>query len=328
MKKLSKFNILLIVFFFSYFTLQAQSLSFQQLKNLYGGNILSLENVDTTALYAGTSTGIYHSSNQGKTWEKELDGLAAYKISAYSKEMVYAGTSKGLYLRSAGHWNKIQGFTDHSVKHMDILSSGTLFADVQYKGLFKGTVSDNVFTRVTTLGYSSSEYLITCSGNVVFVDKNMSLDEGKTWEEMENGWPEYTPLTVLAVDMSDSLIIAGSSYGVFRYNLESKTWNDLSLYQHCFDLDLYAHTTVFLSSAGGVYRYSLKQKKWQQVNMGLSSAYVKAIRVAGNNVFAGTNYGVDAMPVDGTHPIPGCWTYLFMPSFPVKTDCWSVRPKD
>jgi len=301
MKKITKISILLIVFLLLVFNDFAQNYQFQSLKNLYGGNVLTLDNVGTTTIYAGTSCGIYRSSDNGESWVKELNGVTVYKIKVYSEELVYAGTNQGLYARRANHWDKIAGFTDKPINDLDVLTSGIVFVSVQNEGLFKGNITDNVFTKVTTLGYASSEYLITCSGDsTVFVDRMMSTDGGETWEKMDNGWPEFRFLNVLAVNLSDSLIIAGTDNGVFRYDLATKTWIDLKLYQACLDMDIDDGGRIFLSSAGGVYRSTDRGDTWQQINLGLSSAFVQSVCILGNNVFAGTPYGVDVCPLDGT----------------------------
>ena len=283
----------------------AQDFEFQPLKGLNGGNILCIEKVDTLQLFAGTSTGIYSSSNGGQLWEKELDGMNVYKIVAHSPEVIYAGTDNGLYRRvrynMAYRWDKITGFTDNAIKDFDILSTGVMFLSVKNEGLYKGKVLENNFSKLTTLGYSSSEYLIACYGDsTVFIDKSISSDAGNTWTRLDKGWPEFTSLEVLSANMNDSLVLAGSDQGIFRYDFTNQTWVDLQLYQYCLDMDIDNKGNVFLGSAGGVYHSQDNGEHWQQINMGLSSAMIHNIRIVGNKVFAGSNYGLDAMNIDDT----------------------------
>jgi ligand-binding sensor domain-containing protein len=283
----------------------AQDFEFQALKGLNGGNILCLEKADTLHLFAGTTTGIYSSSNGGQLWKKELDGLNIYKIKAYSPEIIYAGTNKGLYRRNRYNmeyrWDKITGFTDQAITDLDILSSGVMFVSGKNTGLYKGTIQDNHFSLVTTLEFFSYEYSIACYGDsTVFIDNALSSDAGESWTKLENGWPQFRSLTVLKADMIDSLVLAGTDNGIFRYDFTKQTWIDLKLYQHCLDLDIDGKGNIFLSSAGGVYRSSDRGDHWQQINLGLSSAVVQSIRIAGLKVFAGSNYGLDFMHLNDT----------------------------
>ncbi len=278
----------------------SQNFQFQPLKNLYGGTVNTIANVGTVTLYAGTNTGIYCSSDHGKHWEKELDGLTVNKIVAYSKDQIYAGTSNGLYERRADHWNKITGFTDGVVNDIGILSSGVIFVSVQGEGLFKGKAGDTIFSEVTTLGYSSYKYHITCNNETVFVDRMMSNDGGETWEKLENGWPEFRSLNTIGANMTDSLIIAGSDNGVFRYNLKDQTWENLNLYQSCLDITIDDGGHIFLGSAGGVYYSSNRGDNWQQINTGLLGAYVPAVCIMADSVYAATLYGINACEIGQT----------------------------
>lgn len=303
MKKNLQKNLLISIFIFCTLAISAQDFTFQKLKGLNGGHILCVEKADTSVLYAGTTTGIYRSADGGLNWEKEIGGISVYKIKAHTKEIVYAGTSQGLFRRDNffRSWRKIDGFTDKAINDLDILSSGIMFVSVKNTGLYKGDIDKNQFTTVSNLGYSSSEYLIGCYGDsTVFIDKMMSSNAGDTWTKLDNGFPTFRVLTIVAANMKDSLVLAGTDNGVFRYNFSKKIWEDLILYQHCLDMDIDDYGNIFLSSAGGVYRSKDRGENWQQINLGLSGAAVWTIRIAGNKVFAGSSYGLDVCNIDGT----------------------------
>jgi len=303
MKKNLQKNAFISIFIFCTLAISAQDFEFQKLKGLHGGYVLCLEKADTTVLYAGTTTGIYRSADGGQNWEKEIGGISVYKIKAYSKEIVYAGTSQGLFRRNNffHSWNKIDGFTDKPINDLDILSTGIMFVSVKNTGLYKGDIDKSQFTAVSNLGYSSSEYLISCYGDsTVFIDKSMSSNAGETWTNLDNGFPQFRVLTTLDANMNDSLILAGTDNGIFRYSFVNNSWNDLNLYQHCLDMDMDDHGNIFLSSAGGVYRSKDRGENWQQINLGLSIATIWSIRIAGNKVFAGSSYGLNICNIDGT----------------------------
>ncbi len=297
-KKVTKAIIILFIFLLGYSFLQAQNnVSFQPLKNLYGGNVHSIANVKTTTLYAGTTQGIYRSDDHGATWKKELSGVSVNKIVVYSKELILAATNQGLYARRANQWAAVPFFSGKKVNDVGTLSSGLVFVSVVRDGLYKGSISLEDFQELETLGYASTQYHISTDGTVLFVDMRMSADSGKTWHDISKGISIYRSLSALAANMADSLVLLGTDNGIYRYDFAKDSCVNLKLYEPFEDLKIEG-SHVYAATFGGVYVSSNAGAKWQQVNLGLSSAVVQTICVSGDKMYAGTIYGLDVCGVN------------------------------
>ncbi len=297
----TKFFLLAVVPVFMASISFGQNMHFQMLPGLNGGRITAIDNVGTTTLYAGTNMGIYRSDDHGASWKRELYGVYVNKIVVYSKEQVYAATHSGLYLRSGNHWNKI-AFSGKTVSDMGITASGEIFVSVEDDAaLYKGSTSDNTFTKVTTLGYVSSMYTIACSGDsTVLVDLSLSSDGGKSWTKIDSTFPQFRSVIAPALDIADSILIVGTDNGVFRYDFHRKQWIDLKLKQAFMSIDMPDRNHILAATFGGVYRSTDQGDKWQQLNAGLSSAAVYDVCIAGDRIYAATHTGLDASTFSGT----------------------------
>ena len=297
-KKVTKAIIILFVFLLGYSFLQAQNnVSFQPLKNLYGGNVQSIANVKTATLYAGTSKAIYRSTDHGATWERELSRVSVNKIVVYSKELILAATKQGLYARRGGKWDPVPFFSGKNVNDVGVLSTGLVFVSAVRDALYEGTVSLNDFHKLETLGYASWKYHISTDGTMLFVDMHMSADSGKTWHDISKGISQFRSLMALAANMADSLVLLGTDNGIYRYDFVKDSCVDLKLYEPIEDLKIVG-SHVYAATTGGVYVSSNAGAKWQQVNSGLSSAAVQSICVSGDKMYAGTLYGLDVCGVN------------------------------
>ncbi len=300
-KQLIKLMWLGLVFMLTALVSFGQKMHFQMLPGLSGGWITAIDNVGTTTLYAGTPLGIYRSDDHGGSWKRELSGVTVNKIMVYSKEQVYAATNSGLYLRSGNQWNKI-AFSGKMVTDIGITASGKIFVSVENDAaLYKGSTSDNTFTKVTTLGYVSSQYHIACSGDsTVLVDLSLSSDGGQTWTKIDSTFPQFRSVRAPALDIKDSILIVGTDNGVFRYDFHKKQWVDLKLKEAFNTIDMPDRNHILAATYGGVYRSSDQGDKWQQLNAGLSSAVVYDVCIAGDRIFAATHTGLDASTFSGT----------------------------
>ncbi len=300
-KQLIKLMWLGLVFMLTALVSFGQKMHFQMLPGLSGGWITAIDNVGTTTLYAGTPLGIYRSDDHGGSWKRELSGVTVNKIVVYSKEQVYAATNSGLYLRSGNQWNKI-AFSGKMLTDIGITASGKIFVSVEDDAaLYKGSTSDNTFTKVTTLGYVSSQYHIACSGDsTVLVDLSLSSDGGQTWTKIDSTFPQFRSVRAPALDIKDSILIVGTDNGVFRYDFHKKQWDDLKLKEAFNTIDMPDRNHILAATYGGVYRSSDQGDKWQQLNAGLSSAVVYDVCIAGDRIFAATHTGLDASTFSGT----------------------------
>ena len=159
-------------------------------------------------IFAGTyRAGIYLSKNNGLNW-KELPNGMAYKGIPYNAIInsiaikdtnIFAGTDKGIFLSTdnGAIWNVVNnGLTNIQVNCLAI-SGDTIFA---------GTNREKTFISANINGKNISPGIDDYNGGIF-----LSLDNGKTWENISKGFP--INFNVLSLAISGSYIFAGTNSG-------------------------------------------------------------------------------------------------------------------
>ena len=123
-------------------------------------------------------------------------------------------------------------------------------------GVFASTNNGGNWTPVNNGLGNPYVLALTVSGNALYAGTDgggvyRSLNNGQNWTALNNGLPPK--LNVYSFAVLGSQLFAGSIYGVFAFNSQSNSW--------------------------------------QQINAGLADVYVPALALGGNNLFAGTRVG-------------------------------------
>ena len=210
-------------------------------------------------LYAGTTEGIYKTTDGGYTWTCSQPGIDAITNLAISPnysvdQTVFAGTRDGLFItRDAGkYWAKLPGtlYGTGSVVEAVALSPGyredqTLLVSVKGRGLFKSTNGGESFTAIgadlinsnhlfanfsnpTAVPilfspfYSTDHTIYGFSGTELF----KSADTGETWNNVTPPRVEFQPSMSSLVfrffrRFSIGKLIAASTATAFSYLLAS-----------------------------------------------------------------------------------------------------------
>lgn len=170
-----KFNFSLIIFFsfICSFSLFAQ---WSQTNGPYGGPVSSTVNINGH-LFAGTSNGVFLSTNNGTNWTQVNTGLMNTNVySLASKEQyLFAGTYNGGVFRSTNSgasWVQV-GLTNTWV-YAFAVSGTNLFAGTYGNGVFMSTNNGESWTSVNQgLTYPLVQ-AITVSGTNIFAGTNGS----------------------------------------------------------------------------------------------------------------------------------------------------------
>lgn len=137
------------------------------------------------SLYAATSTGIFYSWNNGKSWMKIMSAAQINGLVLYNGTLMAAG-AKGVF-RSADNgktWQQVVANNGvREIYHSDF-------------GLFASTYRDGLLR---------------------------SLDEGQSWELAENGLPELMQGTYAFTQSSDRLLI-GQLHGAYYSTTHGIHW--------------------------------------------------------------------------------------------------------
>ena len=265
-----------------------------------GADLRSLS-VQGSRLYAGTSAGIYSSSNNGATWALVNTGLQANTTAyafAIAGSTLYAGTTSGLYasINNGGNWTRItSGMTAGTV--FCFLRKGTrLFAGTN-AGVFAtsddGATWTSLRTGLTTptvrsMALDGDTLVAGTAGGGVF----LSTNDGTTWTSANTG---LTNLIVRSLAVGEGVLVAGTNGGgAFVSANHGATWtqSNTGLTSSEIVALAFSGSTLYAGSNGaGVSRSSDKGATWTSANTGLTLSTVFTLEVSGSNLYAGTSGG-------------------------------------
>ncbi len=276
----------------------------------YGGDVTSLVVADS-ALYAGTSGGVFRSADNGSTWIQVNNGLSNRYINsliAY-ETCLFAGTYDGIFLSidQGAHW-MLTGpsnwglFGNGAVLIANLYVSECCGRGCGYQqSLAVSTDDGGTWTDMSeTLGWEVYAFTsidsIHIAGNYGGI--HLSADGGLTWMESSNGLPSN--VWVKALTLSDNILFAGTDrHGIFHSIDSGATWTAISegLPKRLPDTTRYSEI-ISLATVGngvfagirdnGIYRTTDGGTIWTRMNVGLPPASsVPTIAVSGTNIFAG-----------------------------------------
>lgn len=165
---------------------------------------------DPDTFYAGTTVGVFKTTNGGLMWEElPLKGMdSVYVVPLIldrdNPNIIYVGTSGGVYRSPNGGrtWERMhKGMITELVKTGLSLGVNTLAQDP--------VMPDNLYAGTTRGGYKS-------------------VDRGRNWTKIEGGLPgDFIAQILLAPDQPE-VLYAGTSEGIFRSRDRGETWSPIN----------------------------------------------------------------------------------------------------
>jgi len=197
----------------------------------WGGPKTGIAKINDSIMFVSTTDAVLRSTNQFQSLEKSLDASAIYSLFATKQGKVLAGgTGKVFVSEDSGiTWDSVGINTIYPIKQFIENSSGELFA-------ITGVYED---------------------GDGVF----FSSDEGKNWEQKNDGLGSYLGCDKVAIDKNDRLYLAMS------------------------DPDTYGFGGLFSSEDNG--------SSWQKVTVNIDSI--------GNNIRIGVTTNLSVLPTDSVY---------------------------
>ncbi|MBP1655787.1 MAG: hypothetical protein H6Q31_388 [Bacteroidetes bacterium] len=249
-------------------------------------------------LFAGSSGGVFLSTNKGTNWTAVKTGLPSttvYSLFANGSDL-FAGTNSGVYLSTndGTNWKAANAGLTTARVYAFVARDTNLFVGTS-RGVFLSTDTGTTWlavnggltsTDVRALVLSGTDLHAGTAGGGVF----LSTDNGASWTERSVG---LSKKDVRSLALIGTNVFAGTfGGGVFRSTDGGMNWTSANsglweLYVQCLavsGIDLFAGTWaggVFLSSDGGV--------SWTPANAGLSGTNVYALALDDSNLYAGAS---------------------------------------
>ncbi len=259
-------------------------------------------------IYAGTTNGIYITSDSGKIWT--ASGLSQDTISALAcngnnlfaafggkccnQVGGWSGFSNYVYLsqNSGATWAKTKGVI---INVLSLATSGNNLFAVAAGGIQLSTNSGDSWTSVNSgLPSNTNIYTLAISGNNIFTGTGngvyLSSTNGENWIEVNNGIPANTDIYTLA--MYGNKIYAGANNSVYLSSDTGANWieiNNESPAKSMIYALAVAENKVFAGTDDGVYLNSNDGSGWVSINNGLTVTPIKSLAINGTIIYAGTD---------------------------------------
>ena len=261
---------------------------------------------------AGTTNGVFLSSNNGTNWTSVNSGLPPYKIVSslcFDGNNLFAGFLGSIYFSTDNGINWSEG--NINIKQYSYVISlavhgTTLFAGTQDEGVFRSTDGginwEKVFTKDNVCDFIIiGENIFASTSGGVF----LSTDNGASWIAKNNGLPKNEDgnynVGYFAVNRENLFI--GSKKGVFRSTDNGGNWLGVNsgLPENTFVFafavigeNIFIGTGTYTDTnvIAGVFLSTNNGTSWNNVSLGLpqiGDIYISALVIAGNNIFAGTD---------------------------------------
>lgn len=221
------------------------------------------------ALFARSSNGLYRSTNQGDTWELQLDpGVFIGKVFA-SGTQVLAPTGNGLFYstNSGTSWTNVTGNLPLTV-HAAVIHNGDMFAGMLDSAIYRSTNNGVTWTRSWNIANKRNINFLASFGNTLYAAYSnearifSSTDNGVTWSQSD----------ILAIGTINEYV------------------NDLLVTSSGIYIPLLYQTSFSLPWGGGVY-VSTNGTSWSYNNDGLIPRWIDAVASAQNDILAATRGG-------------------------------------
>jgi len=274
-----------------------------------------------TNLFAGSSNGLFVSTNDGTTWAKVTSGLPpnglTYVIAVSNQSAsanLYAGTdTAGLFLSTDGGttWKAINnGLTNYQYGVSSIAIMGTnLFAGTNDAGVFRSTDNGTSWTAVNSglprYADQSTPYVgvgpLAVNGTNLFAsfpERGIyrSTNLGANWTESDSGLPTFQGPSQSYHYGPSSFAVSGSNLfafpygGLFLSTDNGSTWieRDSGLVGNMGYLAFAGTNLIAGIEFGGVYVSADYGRSWRACNSGWTLPVIQSIAVHGTYLFAGT----------------------------------------
>jgi photosystem II stability/assembly factor-like uncharacterized protein len=270
----------------------------------FDGDCINCVAVKGNILIAGTSTGIYRSSDNGATWAAVNSGGSRIVANALavSDDEIFAGTDDGIFhsTDNGSNWTVMSpGLTGLQIKSLAVRGTN-LFAGTYYAGIWVSTNNGEHWSQanaglgtitnssINSLAVFGSDIYAWMSGQYGGGDVFRSADNGANWIKTSLPSDYGGPGSIAAID-SNIIVIAGNN--IFRTANNGSDWTilDKGLYWNDVRGLAVLGTNLFVGTNVGVFRSTDHGTSWTEASTGLLNKHVNTLTCAGMKLFVGTD---------------------------------------
>jgi photosystem II stability/assembly factor-like uncharacterized protein len=288
------------------FVIMMSNISFAQnfWRNIYQTPTISFNCININSrniLFAGSSTGIIKSPDNGTSWSSFfIPQQEILSIAVNPTGDIFAGTNgNGVYksVDNGETWKSI-GLAGIEIPSIAIQPNGYILAGTKYGGIFRST---NDGLNWTGLGGPTS-YITTIlvdTGNTIFAGSisgiYKSTDNGAAWKDINSGlYDGY--INSIITDTNGNLYLATRTEGIYKSTNKGAGWNSIkngliSLNTSSVAINSLGHLYAATRDSG-IYRSMDNGVSWKDINTGLTIKNIRSIAININGyVFAITSQG-------------------------------------
>ncbi|HEY5124404.1 MAG TPA: T9SS type A sorting domain-containing protein [Ignavibacteria bacterium] len=282
-------KLFLLLAIFTLITLNISNAQWAQTNGVLG-YVTSLA-VNGNNIFAGTSSGVYLSTNNGTTWNTtSLIYVYVYSI-VINGSNIFAGTqNNSIYLstNNGSTWNALSG--GPSDVRSFLINGSNIFAGTNNSGVYLST--NNGMNWNALAGSPNGVMCFSIDGSNIFAAAGgvcLSTNNGVNWNYLP-GSPSAFGLAI-----NGTYIFANTNGMTSEVYLSTNNgvnwWQTASLGLYvAVPIITFSGNNLFAGTSNGVYLTQNYGLSWIEKNQGFGTIpFVSSLLVANNYIFAGTN---------------------------------------
>lgn len=244
---------------------------------------------------------VFKSTNNGLSWAPSgLASLAGVISFTVKGSALYAGTFSGVYKSTdnGANWTLLDNGLPSDVSIHSMTSTATfLFAGTAGQGVYRSSDDGASWVPINTnLPNFTYAYALVHDGTALYagtIDSGIfkSTDNGLTWTQINSGLILSPSIYVYSLVVQGTNIVAGTSNGVFILPANGTTWtaSNSGLLNSFTNSIRVAGSDLFAFTEGNaVYKSTNSGLSWTASKIGIKHADINFIVPAGADLFAGT----------------------------------------
>ncbi|MDP4218959.1 MAG: T9SS type A sorting domain-containing protein [Bacteroidota bacterium] len=245
-----------------------------------------------TKLYAGTTKGIFLSTNSGTHWTT-LDTTTDINDFAIIGSNLFASIDYVGVILSTNEgetWTNVSSGLPHDIPIYCLGVMGTrLFAGTA-SGMYMSSNNGATWTSLETSFLPSRAVSFAVSGPNLFAGTRdvgviISTDSGESWSAVNTGLPQNASCNVLGI-RDNNIFVSINGAGVFRSSDLGVNWTKVDLTGLTWAF-AFLDTDSFAATAQGMFRSTDSGRIWTSCNTGILNTAVQSFGVIGSNLLAG-----------------------------------------